>query len=114
MDVPEAAIALSALGHQPRLDLFRLLVRVGPAGMAAGDIGRSLNAVQNTVSSYLKILSQTGLVVSRRDGRSIIYSANYDQIGDLLRFLIEDCCGGDKEACAAVCGEIGGKKTSCC
>ncbi len=113
MEIPTAAIALSALGHQPRLELFRLLVRAGREGMAAGEIGRSLGAVQNTVSSYLKILSQAGLIAPRREGRSIIYVADYQQIGALLRFLVEDCCNGDPEACASAFGSIGGSRDCC-
>jgi ArsR family transcriptional regulator len=114
MEIATAVTSLSALGHRPRLELFRLLVKAGPGGMAAGDIGRGLGAVQNTVSSYLKTLAQAGLVASRRNGRSIIYTANYNQVGDLLRYLIEDCCGGDRAACEAVCGVISNGPVSCC
>ncbi len=80
--------------------------------MPAGEIGRSLGAVQNTVSSYLKTLSQAGLVVPRREGRSIIYMADYDTIGVLLRFLVEDCCNGDAAVCASDFGALSGS-TSC-
>ena len=117
MEIIDAVTSLAALGHQPRLELFRMLVRAGPDGMAAGEIGRKLGAVQNTVSSYLKTLAQAGLVVSRRDGRSIIYSANYPRVGDLVRYVIKDCCGGDAAMCEALCGTIrngGAKSGGCC
>jgi DNA-binding transcriptional ArsR family regulator len=99
METAAAATALSALGHQPRLEVFRLLVRAGVGGMAAGDIAKATGVLANTLSSNLNILSAAGLISSRRDGRSIIYSAAYDQIGDLLSFLIEDCCGDSPEFC---------------
>jgi DNA-binding transcriptional ArsR family regulator len=95
MEIAEAVSALSALGHQPRLEVFRLLVRVGSEGMAAGDIARETATRQNTLSSNLNILSAAGLIASRRDGRSIIYSPVYERIGELITFLVEDCCERD-------------------
>ena len=90
MELAAAVLALSALGHQPRLEVFRLLVRAGTDGMAAGDIARETGARQNTLSSNLSILTAAGLIVPRRDGRSIIYSAVYERISDLVAFLLED------------------------
>ena len=101
MELAAAVLSFSALGHLPRLEVFRLLVRAGPGGMAAGDIARETGARQNTLSSNLNILSAAGLITSRREGRSIIYSAAYERIGDLVTFLLEDCCDGNLEACAA-------------
>ncbi len=92
--------ALGALAHEGRLDVFRLLVRAGPEGMAAGEIARSTGAVLSTLSANLAVLTRAGLIGSRRDGRSIIYTADYDQMRDLLGFLMEDCCGGKPEICA--------------
>jgi DNA-binding transcriptional ArsR family regulator len=99
MEKPDAISALSALSHESRLDIFRLLVRAGADGMAAGEIARATGALQNTLSANLAILSRSGLVASRRDGRSIIYSAAYGQMRDLLAFLMEDCCAGRPEIC---------------
>ena len=113
MEMPAAAAALSALGHEPRLKVFRVLVRAGPAGMAAGDIARVTGVVQNTLSSYLSSLSHAGLVASRRTGRSIIYSPDYVRIGALLTFLVEDCCQGDPTACASAFAKIS-QLTGCC
>ena len=76
-----------------------MLVRAGPAGMPAGDIVRATGAVPNTLSTHLNILSAAGLISSRRDGRSIIYNAAYERIGELLAFLVEDCCDGNPEIC---------------
>lgn len=100
MDTAPAVSALSALAHEGRLSIFRLLVQAGQGGMAAGDIARATGALPNTLSSNLNILSSAGLVTSRRDGRSIIYAAAYGQMRDLLAFLMEDCCAGSPEICA--------------
>ena len=113
MEASAAAAALAALGHEPRLNVFRLLVRAGPEGMAAGDIARATGVVQNTLSYYLSSLAQAGLVASRRAGRSLIYSADYAGIGGLLAFLVEDCCQGDVALCGAALEKIG-QISGCC
>jgi len=101
METLIATRALSALGHERRLSIFRFLVQAGPEGVSAGEIARRLGIIQNTLSSSLAVLSNAGLVTSRRDGRSIIYSAAFGQLGALLDFLVEDCCGGDADLCDA-------------
>jgi DNA-binding transcriptional ArsR family regulator len=100
VESPAAISALSALAHAGRLEVFRLLVRAGPDGMAAGEIARATGSLANTLSANLNILAAAGLVSARRDGRSIIYAAGYDRMRDLLAFLMEDCCGGKPEICA--------------
>jgi len=102
MQLPVAVEALSALAQGSRLAVFRLLVRAGEAGMAAGEIAREIGALPNTLSSHLTILGHAGLVRARRDGRSIIYSADYETMRGLLGFLVEDCCDGRPEICAPV------------
>lgn len=92
--------ALSALAHEGRLNAFRMLVKAGPDGMPAGDIARKLDVPPNSLSANLNILSHAGLVESRRDGRSIIYSASYERMTQLLGYLMEDCCNGSPEICA--------------
>lgn len=94
--------SLSALAHAGRLAAYRLLVRAGPQGMAAGEAARRLGVPANTLSAHLNLLGQAGLVQSRREGRSIIYSARFDRMGALMAFLAEDCCGGAPEVCAPV------------
>src|SRR5579859_1016623 len=100
MDPHSAISGLSALAHPGRLDVFRLLVKAGPGGMAAGEIARATGSLANTLSTNLNILAGAGLVSSRREGRSIIYAAAYDRMRDLLAFLMEDCCAGKPEICA--------------
>jgi ArsR family transcriptional regulator, arsenate/arsenite/antimonite-responsive transcriptional repressor len=100
MEAAAAVLSMSALAHEGRLEVFRLLVRAGADGMAAGEIARATGAKPNTLSTNLNILSGAALIASRRDGRSIIYTAAYEQMRDLLAFLMEDCCAGRPEVCA--------------
>ncbi|MBW8816443.1 MAG: helix-turn-helix transcriptional regulator [Caulobacterales bacterium] len=100
MEMPNAVAALSALAHPGRLEVFRLLVRAGAEGVAAGEIARATGSLPNTLSTNLGILAAAGLVAARREGRSIIYTAGYDRMRELLAFLVEDCCGGRPEICA--------------
>lgn len=100
MELKNAVSALSALAHDGRLAAFRLLVQVGPEGIAAGEIARQLDVPANTLSSNLNILSNAALIESRREGRSIIYTARYSNMTELLEFLMQDCCGGSPEICA--------------
>ena len=99
MDMTDALAGLSALAHEGRLAIFRLLVKAGPDGMAAGDIARKLDTAPNTLSAQLLILANAGLVQARRDGRSIIYAADFDRMSELLQSLTKDCCGGRPEIC---------------
>src|SRR5215470_16709536 len=92
--------ALGALAQKTRLDIFRLLVQKGPEGMPAGDIGMRLGQPSPTMSFHLNQLRFAGLVSSRRESRSIIYTANFKVMGDLLGYLTENCCSGRPELCA--------------
>lgn len=107
METTAAVAALSALAHEGRLEIFRLLVKAGDPGMAAGEIARATGVLPNTLSSNLSILSAAGLVASRREGRSIIYTAAYDRMRDLLAFLMEDCCAGAPAVCAPLAAIAG-------
>lgn len=108
-----AAVArLSALAQDSRLSVFRLLVQAGRDGVAAGEIARKLDITPNTLSAQLAILSNAGLVRSRRDGRSIIYSADYDGMSELLVYLMEDCCQGRPEICSPLAEAA--SRSACC
>ncbi|HYG25426.1 MAG TPA: metalloregulator ArsR/SmtB family transcription factor [Caulobacteraceae bacterium] len=110
MEADDAVAALSALAHPSRLAIFRLLVKAGPEGLPAGEIARRTNSRANTLSSNLAILSHAGLTSSRREGRSIIYTAGYERMGGLLSFLMEDCCGGEP----AICGPVAERARRAC
>ena len=92
--------ALGALAQDTRLDIFRLLVQKGPAGLPAGEIGERLAQPSPTMSFHLNQLRFSGLVTSRRESRSIIYSANFKAMNELLAYLTDNCCGGRPELCA--------------
>jgi len=97
MEATEVVAALGALAQASRLELFRLLVRRGPRGLAAGEVAARLGIPATTLSFHLSQLSRAGLLLSRRQGRSILYSADYGRMQDLLGYLTENCCEG---ACA--------------
>lgn len=99
MEQSEAVTALAALAHETRIEVFRLLVRAGPGGLAAGAIGNGLDIAAPTLSFHLKELTRAGLVTAERRGRSRIYRADYPAMSDLLTFLTEKCCEG-VAACA--------------
>lgn len=98
MKTNTALAALTALSAATRLSVFRLLVKAGPDGLAAGRIAELAEVPASSLSFHLKELSIGGLVHARQDGRFLIYSANYDAINDLIGFLTENCCEG--EPCA--------------
>jgi ArsR family transcriptional regulator len=100
MELENAIKRLSALAQDSRLEVFRLLVKAGPEGRAAGAIARELDVPANTLSAQLLVLSNAQMLRARREGRSIIYSVNFETMRDLLLFLTEDCCGGRAEICA--------------
>ena len=87
--------ALAALAQTTRLAIFRLLVSVGPEGMAAGQISKKLKVSPATLSFHFKTLSHAGLVESRQDGRFVYYAANFTVMNDMVDYLTENCCGGE-------------------
>jgi ArsR family transcriptional regulator len=91
--------ALGALAQETRLDIFRLLVQKGPEGLPAGEIGTRLGQPSPTMSFHLNQLRFAGLITSRRESRSIIYSANFKSMNGLVAYLTENCCGGRPELC---------------
>lgn len=112
MDRNQTLSALTALGQETRIDVFRLLVRAGDKGMLAGEIGLALDVRQNTMSVNLGVLHNAGLVRNRREGRGVRYFADMEGMRGLLSFLMEDCCGGRPDLCqpvidavACICGD---------
>jgi DNA-binding transcriptional ArsR family regulator len=100
METVEAIALLAALAQTTRLDVFRLLVKHAPDGLAAGDIAKTLAVPQNTMSSHLSILSRVGLVSTRRFSRSIVYRADLTRLQAVMLFMLKDCCGERPEICA--------------
>jgi ArsR family transcriptional regulator, arsenate/arsenite/antimonite-responsive transcriptional repressor len=93
MDQTHAIAALAALAQETRLELFRLLVTVGPEGLPAGVIAERLGVAPSSLSFHLQQLVHAGLILQRRLGRQLIYSAQYDAMNALLGYLTENCCG---------------------
>ena len=100
MKNPDAVSALAALAQDNRLDMFRLLVEAGPDGMPAGQVAIKLKLAPNTLTFHFDRLRDAGLVNVRREGRSMIYAAQFATIDNLIGFLTENCCGGRPELCA--------------
>jgi DNA-binding transcriptional ArsR family regulator len=95
MDTKDAVTALTALAHDSRLAVFRLLVQAGPEGLAATPIAEKLGIPASSLSFHLKELMHAGMVTQRRAGRSLIYAANFTAMNSLMNFLSENCCGGN-------------------
>jgi ArsR family transcriptional regulator len=94
MENKQVIDALSALAHETRLKVFRLLVEAGPEGLAAGVIGGKLDLPPATLSFHLAHLARAGLARGRQDGRFVIYSADFQSMNELVGFLTDNCCGG--------------------
>ena len=103
MKKTDVVAALAALAQDSRLDIFRLLVQAGPEGMPAGTVATALDLAPNTLTFHFYRLRTAGLVTVRREGRSMIYAAQFDKMNSLLGFLTENCCGGAQCAPAAEC-----------
>jgi DNA-binding transcriptional ArsR family regulator len=100
MNQRQALIAFGALSQETRLHIIRMLVVAGPHGMAAGAIAEKAEVSPSNISFHLKELERSGLIAQQRESRSIIYTANYEALGGVIRFLMEDCCAGNPEICA--------------
>ena len=107
MDAPQTVRALSALAHEARLAVFKLLVEAGVDGLPAGVIAEMLMIAPSALTFHLKELTFASLLVQRPDGRKIHYSANFAAMNDLLGYLTQNCCRG------AVC-ELDGRPVDCC
>ena len=103
MEINDAVAALGALAQESRLSVFRLLVQAGRDGLSPGTIAERLALPGPTLSFHLAQLRQAGLVTVRRDGRSLIYAADYDGMNGLMGFLTQNCCRGDADTCAPAC-----------
>jgi ArsR family transcriptional regulator len=100
LEEPQALDAFGALSQETRLRMVRVLVQAGPEGLSAGAIGEAVAASSSGASFHLAHLERAGLITSRRESRSIIYTANFEGLGALVEFLMRDCCSGHPEICA--------------
>ena len=102
MTESEAAAKFTALSHETRLRLFRLLITHAPHGLPAGELAGRLDVAPNNLSAHLSVLSHASLIAMRKAGRSRIYTARMDTIGETIGFLVDDCCQGHPDACQPV------------
>jgi DNA-binding transcriptional ArsR family regulator len=111
MNEKQALDAFAALSQETRLRIVRLLVMAGPEGLPAGSIGEAMDGASSSrMSFHLGHLEHAGLVESRREGRSIIYTAAYPALSGLIEFLMRDCCQGHPDVCSPAFAAL----TSCC
>jgi len=103
METQHAIEALGALAHEYRLAIYRLLVEQGPDGLAAGAIGEGVGLAPSSLTFHLQNLHRAGLIVQRRESRSLIYSVDFMAMNELVGYLTENCCAGSGESCATQC-----------
>jgi len=106
MKSKDAVACLSALAHDQRLAIFRLLVKAGPLGLPAGEIAEAVGATPTSASFHLKELDRAGLIHATRAGRYIRYAVQFDGMRRLLTFLTEDCCQGQPELCGTTAKKV--------
>ena len=103
METKHAVEALGALAHEHRLAIYRLLVEQGPAGLAAGAIGEAVGLAPSSLTFHLQNLNRAGLIVQRRESRSLIYSIDFAAMTELVGYLTENCCSRSGDSCAIAC-----------
>ena len=106
MKITAAVAALSAIAHEGRLSISRLLVQTGPCGMTVGEIAAKIDMPGPTLSFHLSVLKHAGLVHAKRDGRRLIQTADFKRMTSLLSYLTENCCGGNLAACMPSCEPV--------
>jgi ArsR family transcriptional regulator, arsenate/arsenite/antimonite-responsive transcriptional repressor len=106
MNTPLVIAALSALAHEHRLAIYRILVERGPKGLSAGAIGERIGLLPSSLTFHLQNLQRAGLTTQRRVGRQLIYSADFDAMNGLIGYLTENCCGQSGSVCATGCQPV--------
>jgi ArsR family transcriptional regulator, arsenate/arsenite/antimonite-responsive transcriptional repressor len=106
MKSPMVITALSALAHEHRLAIFRLLVERGPEGLSAGAIGEGVGLLPSSLTFHLQNLQRAGLIAQQRISRQLIYSADFDAMNGLIGYLTENCCGQGNSDCATTCKPV--------
>ena len=103
MDTSSAVKIFESLSSGIRLEIYRLLVRTGPAGLVAGEIGAALALPPTNLSFHLKALTQSQMLSVVQEGRFLRYRANLALMQDLIAYLTAECCSGHPELCADLC-----------
>jgi DNA-binding transcriptional ArsR family regulator len=106
LEAEQTIRALGALAQEHRLGAYRLLVQAGPDGLAAGALAQALGVPPSSMSFHLAQLSNAGLIAQRRESRSLIYSADFAVMNDLLGYLTENCCAGAECGAEAGCTPV--------
>jgi ArsR family transcriptional regulator len=112
MKTPQVIGALSALAHEHRLAIYRLLVERGPEGLPAGTIGDRIGLVPSSLTFHLQNLQRAGLITQQRASRQLIYSADFDVMNGLVGYLTENCCNASGENCSTACAPARPAKAS--
>ena len=112
MKTPEVVGALSALAHEHRLRIYRLLVERGPDGLPAGTIGEKIGLLPSSLTFHLQNLQRAGLILQQRVSRQLIYSADFEVMNGLIGYLTENCCSGSASSCGEACEPIRPKKAT--
>ena len=99
MKAKDVIEALGALAHEHRLAIFRLLVERGPAGLPAGRIAERVGLAPSSLTFHLQTLQRGGLIAQRREGRQLIYSADFDAMTTLVGYLTDNCCAESAAEC---------------
>jgi DNA-binding transcriptional ArsR family regulator len=112
MKTPVVIAALSALAHEHRLKIYRLLVEQGPDGLPAGTIGDRVGLLPSSLTFHLQNLQRSGLILQQRVSRQLIYSADFGVMNGLIGYLTKNCCSGSGESCGEVCEPIRPQKSA--
>lgn len=112
MKASQARDCFAALSQETRLAIVRMLVKAGSDGMAARAIADKAGVSPSNLTFHVKELENAGLITQRREGRSILYAAHYPTLGDLIGFLMKDCCAGHPEICAPIINAVSCKPAS--
>jgi ArsR family transcriptional regulator len=106
MKTPTVVAALSALAHEHRLAIYRMLVERGPAGLSAGSIGERVGLLPSSLTFHLQNLQRAGLITQQRLSRQLIYSADFDAMNSLIGYLTANCCTQSDGECTTVCKPV--------
>src|ERR1700722_17645431 len=106
MKTAEIVTALSALAHEHRLGIFRLLVERGPEGLPAGVIAERMGLVPSSLTFHVQALQRAGLITQQRVSRQLIYAADFDAMNELIGYLTDNCCGQGSAGCTTACKPV--------